>query len=343
MSTFVIIIVVTLILTIVLLPFTANALSKFEWFYTTLESGSIKFVMRGETLWRTIYDLPAGKDIKCVNKETGFKKSSFNKRFGLYWIGIPPFGRIHRFPIVKERENPEGKNANSWVQRDPEETIVDSLRYVFPRPFVLSAVELADRTPIDLLVIAKFEVVDPYLPVFIFKGKFSENASGIIRSAVIDILGKKTLDQFISAEKDEVNGILSPMKKLGGKFNQVLEKQVGLRLVGISIPQYDPHDESGELRKAMNAKIIAKENAEGLVAEAEGYKRKKAIEAEADANYEKKLAEARGVRVRETREALAGDEAAARVLQAEALPNLRTLVEGGGKAITAISTEGGDK
>jgi len=342
--------VVALILTIVLLPFTANALSKFEWFYTTLESGSIKFIMRGETLWRTIYDLPGGKDIKCVNKGTGFKKSRFNKRFGLYWIGIPPFGRIHRFPIVKERENPEGKNAGSWVQRDPEETIVDSLRYVFPRPFVLSAVELADRTPIDLLVIAKFEVVDPYLPVFIFKGKFSENASGIIRSAVIDILGKKTLDDFIAAEKDEINGILQHMKDLEtdpdpkkGKFNRELIKQVGLRLVGISIPQYDPHDDSGKLREAMNAQIIAQEEAKAVKAKAQGYKEGKALEAEADANYETKLAEARGARVRATREALSGDEATARVLQAEALPNLRTLVEGGGKAITAISTEGGDK
>jgi len=182
MLTLTVVILVTLALTAVLFPFTANALAKLGWFFTTLESGSIKFIMRGETLHTTIYDLPAGKDIGCVNKKTGFKKSWFNKRFGLYWIGVPPFGRVHQFSIVKERENPSGKSAQEWITRDPQETPVDTLRYVFPRPFVLEAVELADRTPIDLLVICKFEVVDPYLPVFIFKGKFAENASGIIRS-----------------------------------------------------------------------------------------------------------------------------------------------------------------
>ena len=341
MLTFVII-VVALILTIVLLPFTANALAKLGYFYTTLESGDIKFLMRGETLHSTIYDLPAGKDIPCVNKGKGFKKSSFNKRYGLYWVGIPPFARVHSFPITKERENPTGKKVQDWILRDPQETVVSSLRFVFPRPFVLEAVELADRTPIDLLVICKFEVVDPYLPVFIFKGRFAENASGIIRSAVVDSLKEFNLDSFIGAPKDEVNGILCHMKK-DGPFNDTLKEQVGIRLVGISIPQYDPHDDSGKLREAMNAQIIAQEEAKAVKAKAQGYKEGRYLEAEADANYETLLAEARGARVRATREALAGDEATARVLQAEALPNLRTLVEGGGKAITAISTEGGDK
>jgi regulator of protease activity HflC (stomatin/prohibitin superfamily) len=327
----------------------ASALAKLGWFYTTLESGDIKFIMRGETLHRTIYDLPQGKDILCVNKKTGFKKSRFNKRFGLYWIGFPPFGRIHHFSIVKERENPEGKTANEWIRRDEEESPVNSLRSMFPRPFLLKEVELKDRVPIDLLVIAKFEVVDPYIPVFIFKGRFSENASGIIRSAVIDALKDKTLDEFIKAEKDEVSGILQHMKELEndpdpekGKFNRELIKQVGLRLVGISVPQYDPHDDSGELRRAMNAKTIAKEKAEGLVAEAEGYEKKRAIEAQADKNYEIQLAEGRRARVLATREALAGDDATAKVLQAEALPNLTTLVEGDGRAKIVVTT-GGNK
>ena len=299
--------------------------------------------MRGETLHTTIYDLPAGKDIGCVNKKTGFKKSWFNKRFGLYWIGVPPFGRVHQFSIVKERENPSGKSAQEWITRDPQETPVDTLRYVFPRPFVLEAVELADRTPIDLLVICKFEVVDPYLPVFIFKGKFAENASGIIRSAVIDTLKKETLDSFIAAEKDEVSGILQHMKERDGDFNKVLVNQVGLRLVGISIPQYDPHDDSGELREAMNAQIIAQEQAKAVVAKARGYKDGRALEAEADKDYAVKQAEAYGVKVKATREALAGDEAAARVLHADALPkSLATFVEGGGKAVPVVQT-GGDK
>jgi len=336
------------ILAILLLsPFLAFLLAEVGIFFTKLESGDIKFIMHGESLHKTIYDV---RDFKLENNQfvkTTPKEESAKTRpwFGLYWVGIPPFASVHRFPIIKERTNPAGKTPEEWVERDKEISMEPSLHFTIPRPFVLRDVELGDRTPIDLLVIAKFEVVDPYIPVFFFKGRFFGNTEGIIKAAVSDILkgtpGKPlTLDQFVASDKGEVSGILSLMKEDKGPLNKELISQIGLRLVGISISKYDPQD--GDLREAMNAQVVSEQTAKGVIAKAEGEAKRIQIEAEANALAQERLAIARGAQIRETVSALASTMAdhnvvargAADVLEMEAATGkdskLTTLVKGGG-------------
>ena len=323
-----------------LFPFVAHALAKVGWFFTLLESGDIEFVMYGETLHKIIYDV---RGFELVDNEL-IPTATQQKRpwLGLYWVGIPPFASIHRFPIVKERENPVGETPEQWIDRDEEEKLVSSLRFTFPRPYVLRSVELGDRTPVDVLIIAKFEVVNPYIPVFNFKGKFFENAGGMIRAAVNDILKRFSLDEFIAAEKGEVGGILSGMKDPSGVFNQELIRQVGLRLVGISIPKYDPSDRA--VREAMNAQVIAQEEAKAV-----------GVRAEANASAQERLAVARGAQIRETVKALTTSggnpdviaRGAADVLEMEAAAGesskITMVVKGGTPLVIPVGDRTGDK
>jgi regulator of protease activity HflC (stomatin/prohibitin superfamily) len=244
----------------------------------------------------------------------------------LYWIGLPPCATIHRFKITKETENPSGKTPEDWILGGKEEFAVDSLRFIFPRPYVLKAVELKDKTSVDLLVLAKFETVRPYVPVFYFKGKFFETAGADIRANIIDITKDLDLESFIAAPKGEVDGILSGMKDRDGKFNQTLIEQVGLRLTGISIPQYDPSDE--KLRDAMNATTIAKEQGKAKV-----------VTANAEAEAQERLATAQRIEIKETVEGFGGDtKAAAEVLRAQALAggSITTLVDGKAPAVVPV-------
>ena len=333
-------------------PFVAYVLAKADLFWTQLESGDIKFIMHGETLHKIIYDVRGFKLIDGKFSPTTPEEETQKSHpwFGFYWIGIPPFASVHHFPITKERENPAGKTPEEWIERDVGEESVSSLRFTLPRSYVLLNVELGDRTPINVLVVAKFQVVTPYIPVFLFKGKFFENAGGIIRATISDILKGYTLDQLVAAEKGEVGGILVGMKLPDSEFNGELIKQVGLRLVGISIPQYDPSDDA--LRKAMNARIVAKKEAEGLVAVARGHAAQLKIRVEADAKAAERLAIARGALVRATLIQLqvsgaSGDvlaQTTASALRAESLAGptskIITLVEGSAPVVVPV---GGNK
>src|SRR3989338_3285375 len=111
------------------------------------------------------------------------------------------------------------------------------------------------------------------------------------------------MDEFIKTEKCEVGGILFPMKIADGPLNMELIRQVGLRLVGISIPQYDPSDK--EVRAALNAEAIAQARAKAFVAEAIGHRDQLAIRVEANALAQERLAVARGVQIKETVAAMA--------------------------------------
>ena len=160
------------LMVLVLSPFVAYALSTFDVFWTRLESGSIKFIKRGDSLHEIIYNTPGFELIEGENGKEFVKTTKKQSKpwFGLYWIGLPPFARIHKFKITKETENPEGEKPADWILgKEKGEVEVDNLRFIFPRPYLLRDVELKDRVPVNVLAVAKFQVVRPYVPVFFFK------------------------------------------------------------------------------------------------------------------------------------------------------------------------------
>lgn len=354
---------------LLVLPFTFYLLAEKNLFFTKLETGDIKFVVRGDSLVKIIHDVGGKKletdefgDQQFVD---GIERKTFlNTRFGLWWVGIPPFARVHTFMIKKERENPGATDSEHWINADTKLAEVSSLRFTFPRPYKLDKVELADRLAVNLLAVAKFEVVRPHIPVFLFKGAFFVNAGSILRAHIADLINNRNLNEFILAPKGEVGGILESMKKSEnetaddpnnpghklGDFNRELIRQVGLRLVGISITQYDPSD--ADIRAAMQAEELAIKQGLGRIAKAKADATVTTTDAEAKATAEERLARARGARVRETVAALASTLGspdvvavqAGKVLHGEALKDTKitSWVEGGAN-VQPILNIGGDK
>jgi regulator of protease activity HflC (stomatin/prohibitin superfamily) len=319
--------------------------------FTTLESGDIKFVTYNGSLHRVIHNVKGmmlDKDGILVPGEEHW--SFLNRRFGLWLVGITLYAKVHTFPIIKERENLSGDSVDDWIDRDEGEFEVSSLRFTFPRPYVLKAVKLGDRSSVNILLVVKFEVVNPYIPVFLFKGKFFQNAGADIRGAVIDILKKFDLDYFIEkANKGEAEGALKSMKDPLGEFNKTLGAQVGLRIVGITIARYEASDEA--TRKAMEAQMLAREQGDAQITEAKKYSEAVEIRAEADSKAQERLAKARGAQVRETvlslvlpgTDATTATIAAANVLemQAAAESKITTLVQRNSNGNVAIVAEPG--
>ena len=338
-------------------PFTAFALSYFDLFWTRLESGTIKFLLRGGTVVKIIADV-RGKRIeghKLV--DAGEERNWWERVFGIYWIGVPPFASLLKFkiPLRKEHEDLEGRPSAEWIQ-DLGTREVDALRAAFPRPLLLGKVELGDRQAIDLLIVGKFEVVDAWTPVVELKGSFFELLGSILRGAIVDIVERHaTMDLWIEANKGE-GGILKELvadtKGSLSPFNQILVTQVGLKMVGATIPQWDPSDP--RIRDAMNAKFVAEKEKEATIINADAYAEKVNRQTTADAARVERMATARGKQIRETVAGLASSlgnrdvvaQGAADILEMEAATSpdskLTTLVKGPG-ATPVVPVGGGDK
>lgn len=331
----------TSILSIVLLFlifFVAYSFATRDLFFTKINSGDIKFAIKGDSLTKIIHDVKGKK----LNESGEFIEGNEFKSFlasilGIWWIGIPPFISIHKFRIKKEKENIGGNEPDSWITKG-EEVIVSSLRYAFPRPFVFKAVELKDRTTVDLLVVCKFEVVNPYKLIFIFKGDFFDNTGSMLSARINDeVRNFEDIKDFINAEKSEEKGFLFPLKQANSNFNSQLTELIGLRLVGINVSKYDPSDKA--VLAATNKEAIAKLEAKAIIATANGYKEKINIETQADANRITELGKAQGKKVNELVANLAGSlgdrnviaTSVATILKAEEISKskLTTWVENG--------------
>ena len=253
-----------------LFPFFANALAQIGVLFTKLETGNIVYIYYGETLHRVIADVH-GKKLSGWKLVSGTQHKNWLNRFGLYWIGFPPFARVQKFNISKKKETEElmNKPATEWIE-DSGKAEVSSLRAFFPRPFLMSKVELNDRQTVTLLLVCMFEVADVYIPVPRLKGDFFGNTFSTLSSSVIDILRNiNSMDDFVAAPKGEKGGILESLTEENGDFNKYLEGQVGLHLVGIAISAWEPSDPA--VRKAMNDKFIAEREKERTIIEAEAY------------------------------------------------------------------------
>jgi|ERR1035441_2917815 hypothetical protein len=149
--------------------------------FTVLQTGHIKFVVAGESWMKTIINIPAkvlvsGQIVDERNVGDSERHKTFlEQQFGLYWVGIYPFRSIYSFPIIKTRENqditPKTK-PEEWIDRDKKATLVNELRWKFPRPVLVPGVKFAGVLQADILVLCKFEVVEPVVPIFIQKARF---------------------------------------------------------------------------------------------------------------------------------------------------------------------------
>jgi hypothetical protein len=219
-----------------------------DMFFTKVETGDMKYVVAGDSWIRTIVNIPTmrlNEDEPQKLEPLGGSKTEqtwLERKFGLYWVGIYPFRKIHKFSIVKERENPEmkqGMNPAEWIQREKKATQVTSLRWKFPRPVMVPDVEFDGNLRATLLVLCKFEVVSPTVPIFIQKANFFDLLSSYVRSAVIEYCQTKTYDKFRKSDKKD-GGEMSTA--IINDINRIIVDEIGVCLKGVSVSNYEASD-----------------------------------------------------------------------------------------------------
>jgi hypothetical protein len=318
----------------VLFPFVAYVWADWGIFLTNFKTGEIILVERFGQLIKIMHD--AEKKEKISDADPCVKIQRIKKNlFGIYWVGIWPFDKIHKFKIKRDVLNPDAKNPEEWVKHK-DEVEVDHLRRKFQRPYRLLNVELGDGLAVHLLILVTLRAVKPKIPVFIYKGDFFGIVEAMVKSVVSDVIKSYNISRFLTIEKG-LGGIL---KDLNSELNAKLEKAVGLILdQEITIVNWDPSDE--KTRVALEALGRAGLEGEAKVTAAGFYDTETRKKAGADAFRIEQLALAEGKKIAAAVESFASKGAdgntaavlASEVLVAESIrtAGLHTYVTGNGE------------
>ena len=236
--------------------------------FTTVRTGTMKFVVAGESWTKTIANIPdKSLNDKGVLVDGEKRKKVLEKTFGLFFVGLPFIRKVYSFPIIKEKENPRAKadDPKTWIDRQDRPEMVDELRWKFPRPILVPDVEFSEALKATILVLCKFEVLAPVVPVFIQHARFFELLAAYVRNGVINYCQKMSLNDFIKADKKD-GGDMST--KIIADINSFVEKEIGIRLTGLGVTNYEAEED--ETSKALAASEKARLLAEAAAQRAEG-------------------------------------------------------------------------
>jgi hypothetical protein len=275
-STALIISAMLLVFTIIMIPILSGIvwqLALQDKYFTMVQTGHIKFVVAGESWAKTLINIP-GKVLvngyivdEHMVGDSERRKTFLEHQFGLYWVGIYPFRSIHSFPITKIRENqditPKTK-PEEWIDRDKKPTLITELRWKFPRPVLVPGVKFAGALRADILVLCKFEVVQPTVPIFIQKAHFIELLESYVRNAVINYCQGLDYQQFMLADKKDGGNMSQDMM---AAINVHITNEIGVCVRGFGVSQYDSSDK--ETQRLMQAMETARLEGEAAVKRAE--------------------------------------------------------------------------
>ncbi len=242
--------------------------------FTTVGTGNIKFVDVGASNKYTYINIPGKVLIKGeiiderYSGETEDRKTWVQKKFGRYWVGFPFLGNhVHTFYITHDRAKrqlTQDMTPADWIEygEGPEPT--DELRWKVPRAVLVPDVKFGDNIEANILVLCRIEFNVPLKPVYIQKGDFFETFANLVRSGVLNYCKGTTAAKFAVCDRLD-DGEMS--RFVVGTINKQIGEEVGIKLIGVSVPIYNESKSSEE--EALEAAELARLNGLATVAKAE--------------------------------------------------------------------------
>lgn len=230
-----------------------------EWQFTFVEESSISFVIRGKNLCRTLVNIPkmsydTSDDDPHKWKLVSGERTFLQKKFGVFRVSLlwPVLGRLHRFKIDSSRLIAESLRSETplkqWIQKAGGEK--RGLLWKFPQPFLFEGIELKGNFHVDILVYALFEVVNPYIPVFIYRGKFFQQLAAAIEGVVAEAANNLTYEMFV--KKNKGMGSSFAKGEIVAKLD-ALEEKFGIKMEDAWIMSFQLAEEDDDIIKATKA------------------------------------------------------------------------------------------
>lgn len=191
---------------------------------------------------------------------------------------------------------------------------------------------------------ATFRVVNPYIPIFVYKGKFFQLLEAAIRSAVIDFCADEsmTYEKFVRTEKSSgtpFSARIVDINEHSAKAPEGIRKAFGIEVVEAWVHDFDIVPEDKQFADAARIEQIRKFEAGAAIQRAKGEAQARRLNAAAEGMRYKTLAASL------TKLGVDPNMAAEIVGQQVRTENIRdsrltTWVEGGGTAVPTIPLKG---
>lgn len=271
-------------------------LANYDLFFTFVEEGQAKIVVKGESYSKTIISL-IGHDIDergNIIEAPQQEEEWWTKQFGVYWIGVPPFSKIFNYPLRWTSYKPRGENgAKAPVVK---EEILSSI-YIKDKVYYgrVEDVETNEGVPLNIEILATLKVVNPYKATFLINN-WVEAIIDRIAQQVRVYVGTKAYMDLVSGETSVQTMGLSGFLK--DALAIIAEDNYGVEFVSCDILTLNPPP---EYRNTTTRLYTAQREADAKVAEsvAKATAIKNVGNAEASVIEAKGLAEAKSLRERE--------------------------------------------
>lgn len=233
----------------ILLPY---PLATADLFFTFVEEGEAKIIVAGKSYRKTILSLTGHKinENDDGNKkkdyisedETPPKKPFFERWYGAYWVGIPPFRKIHTYSLRWVSYKP--KDDNGLKKPEVSKEILDRT-FVKDKVYYGRAeeVETEEGVPLSVEFLVTLKVVSPYRAIFLISN-WVETVIDRTTQQVRVYIGTKKYSDLIRNEKSD------PKVGFSGHMKDALEKTIhddyGVKFVSCDILSINP---PAELRK----------------------------------------------------------------------------------------------
>lgn len=267
--------------------------------FTMLEDGTAKIIARGDSFYRAIARLeeheivtPQNKrwypgvelwEIVPRNPEAPQRQSFWEKRFGLYWVGIIFQGLFYynfRWTTLLRKAQPKEGEASLPYERE------ETLGHIFVKNAQywakIATAETYDKVPVDVVFLVTLRVINPYKALFRVH-RWLDVILDMIDQRGRQYIGTRTYEQLVQKEGDDEDiGFSGGVRKL----REEVRIKYGVEIVSADILSLDPAGESAEeYRQASTAAYTANAKATAVrtAAEAEAYAIKQGGEARAQA------------------------------------------------------------
>ncbi len=261
------------------LPLWAYLLAPTNLFFTFVNEGTAKVVMRGGKFQRVIIALKGhylndnGDVVKSGDPE---KLRWFERISGAYWVGIPPFFRVHTYGFLwttLSKEEVGGEIVEKPKQREEKEMDNVFIKDRVYLGYIFSA-ETKEGMPVDIRYLITLRVVNPYKALFLVH-RWLEATLDLVSQSGRQYVGRRTYQQLISKETAD------PKKGFSGGIstleNQIL-KNYGVFFVKAEIHSVEPAGTAAEkYREASIRAYLAETIKNATITEAEGEARKNVL------------------------------------------------------------------
>lgn len=219
--------------------------------FTYIKTGGMKFREVGGTFLDLLPDV-IGKRYNKIKKEmevipagTTDPRPLLTRLFGLWWLGFIPAGKVRKFKVIKNVENPKGEHPDNWIIEKPEEP-TDYLSETISIPYVFRGVELEDGTTVDMLVASMYRIINPEQAIIVLNGNYYAPLSAELESNLISICRKVPNQQkFRELDKSET-GFLSVLKNPNeftrSTFNETIIAKTGWEVFSLVVSKFLPSD-----------------------------------------------------------------------------------------------------